>query len=106
MSTAQELHKNRQKNGITETVNDFVIKDPSASLQDYYDNILTGANIEQSVLEYRKNMDRVSEEFKKKTGLHAQDVNFLILATLLYTYSTKNSVIFTVLTEYGATLKK
>lgn len=83
MSTAQELHKNRQKNGITETVNDFVIKDPSASLQDYYDNILTGANIEQSVLEYRKNMDRVSEEFKKKTGLHAQDVNFLILATLL-----------------------
>lgn len=83
MSAAQELHKNRQKNGITETVNDFEIKDPSASLQDYYDNILTGANIEQSVLEYRKNMDRVSEEFKKKTGLQGQDINFLILATLL-----------------------
>lgn len=83
MSAAQELHKNRQKNGIKETVNDFVIKDPSASLQDYYDNILTGGNIEQSVLEYRKNMDRVSEEFKKKTGLQGQDVNFLILATLL-----------------------
>lgn len=83
MSKAQELMKLREKNGVGYTRHEFVISDMEASLDSYYENIISPEKIEQSVREYGANIDRIRDEFMQQTKLNKTDMVFLATATAL-----------------------
>lgn len=83
MTKAKELKALREKNGIDLNHREFEKSNGTEEIQSYYENILTNENIEESLKDYKCNMEEVSEKFKQKTGLQGSDVGFLMFATML-----------------------
>lgn len=83
MTKAKELKALREKNGLNLKCREFEDEYIDDTIESYYENILTNKEIEESLEMYKCNMDAVSEEFKKKTGLQGKDVAFLMFAIML-----------------------
>lgn len=84
MSKAKELAKLREKNGgqplCPEIQNPASVSFSKTNVEDYYDNILSENQIKESSAQYVKQMDKLENIFKEKTGLTQSDIAFLILA--------------------------
>ncbi len=83
MSKVQELKALREKNGNSLGHREFSILDKTATLGSYYENIMPIEEINKAVDEYKVNLDKVSDDFKRKTKLQDKDIVFLIFATIL-----------------------
>lgn len=83
MSKAQELMKLRNANGVKLREREFQLIDSARTLESYYDNILTEAEIEAALAEYENTMEAVDAEFSKRTQLRGYDIGFLMFATML-----------------------
>lgn len=83
MSKAQELLANRKKLGNDIEIRQFEKVEGADSLEAYYDKVLSDADIEQALEEYKGNFDKVTEEFIEKTKLQGADIGFLFVAVAL-----------------------
>jgi len=83
MSRAQELNELRKKNGCKVEIKHFENVCCDATIESYYDNILTAEDINKAVEAYGTEIDEISAEFSKRTQLTKVDCSFLVLAIAL-----------------------
>lgn len=83
MSKAQDLKKLREESGRKIVPHDFLVFDETATIESYYENIITAEEIDKAAEKYRDRMDLVLKDFEKKTKLNKVDMGFLLTATAL-----------------------
>lgn len=83
MSKAQELKRIRKENDVEYRNREFVLIEGAESVESYYKNVLSDAEIELALAEYEGNLNVVSAEFSERTQLKGYDVGFLMFATML-----------------------
>lgn len=83
MSKAQDLLSNRKKIGSEVTFRSFDRITGSDSLESYYNNILSDADIEKALAEYQGHYEELTNEFIEKTRLQREDIGFLFIAVAM-----------------------
>ncbi|MBK5261260.1 MAG: hypothetical protein JJE17_01655 [Peptostreptococcaceae bacterium] len=83
MSRAQELKEMRKRNGGKVEVKHFEKVSSDTTIESYYDNILTADDINRAVEMYGVEIDKINDEFAKRTKLTKTDCAFLVLAIAL-----------------------
>ncbi|NCB75042.1 MAG: hypothetical protein EOM51_09920 [Clostridia bacterium] len=83
MSKAQELLEIRKQNGGDVEIHHFEQTCCKASIDSYYEKILSEEEITRAVEKYNSEFDEISIEFAKRTKLSLKDGSFLILAVAL-----------------------
>lgn len=83
MSRAQKLNEMRIKNGANLEIKHFENISSDATIESYYDNILTADDINRAVEAYGSEFDEINAEFSERTKLKKVDCAFLVLAIAL-----------------------
>lgn len=83
MSRAQELNEMRKKRGLNLEIKHFENIRSDATIESYYNNILTTDDINRAVEAYGVEFDEINAEFAERTKLTKVDCAFLVLAIAL-----------------------